>query len=85
MSTEPLPTHVSDHAVLRYLERVDGIDVAKVRQMIAAITKRGVDVGAQKIRCNGVSYYVRDGVITTVTRNPKKTKRARRMRPSDDS
>ena len=33
---KPHVLHVSDHAVLRYLERIRGIDIEKARREIAA-------------------------------------------------
>lgn len=38
--------HVSDHAVLRYLERVRGVDMQEVREEIVAMAKRAGKLGS---------------------------------------
>lgn len=66
--------HISDHAVLRYLERHKGVDTKEIREEIAAIAKRSgkLDFGEQYSRSrddasgltlgiNGVS-----NIVTTV-------------------
>lgn len=60
--------HVTDHAVLRYLERVEGMDIEKVRREIG----RRVDLlnshpGATAVRSAGVRYVIRDLKVVTVT------------------
>lgn len=58
---------VSDHAVLRYLERVEGVDVAAVRRRIAAavrISER--HEGVSGVLHGGLRYKIRDGVVVTV-------------------
>lgn len=47
---------VSDHAVLRYLERVHGVDVAAVRKAIKREAARAAKLGATGVRIEGVSY-----------------------------
>lgn len=64
---------VTDHAVLRYMERLLNVDVERVRQAIedAINTPRSRDtfsfVGNAhcRITIEGVTYCVRDGAITT--------------------
>ena len=66
--------HISDHAVLRYLERYKGVDTKEIREEIAAMAKRSgkLDSGEQYVRhrdeetgitmgLNGVS-----NIVTTV-------------------
>lgn len=60
------PANVSDHAVLRYLERVQGFDVEEVRRQIAATCARGVELGALAVTSNGFRYTLRGDVVTTV-------------------
>lgn len=57
---------VSDHAVLRYLERVQGVDVERIRREIGARVDQAVDLGACGIIIEGYSYKIEDGVVTTV-------------------
>lgn len=60
------PLDVSDHAVLRELERVHGIDVESVRKGIARKTRRGRASGAAGVLLDGIRYVLRDGVVITV-------------------
>ncbi len=64
--------HITDHAVLRYLERGLGVDVAGLRRRIArspspalALADRPGD-GAALI-CNGLRYCLRRGADGTLT------------------
>lgn len=40
--------HISDHAVLRYLERVRGVDVYAVREEIVALAERAGKIGKRR-------------------------------------
>jgi hypothetical protein len=55
---------VTDHAVLRYLERVKGFDVEAVRQHIAGLCK-GVQT-ARCVRAENVDFVIQYGVVVTV-------------------
>lgn len=61
---------VTDHAVLRYLERVGGIDVDRLRLEIAGKTEEADIAGACGVTINGYSYRIAHGlagpVVTTV-------------------
>lgn len=58
---------VTDHAILRYLERVMGVDVEWVRRTIAANTAAAVAMGATSVSKDGVTYSIREGgKISTV-------------------
>lgn len=67
--------YVSDHAVLRHLERAYGLDVEKLRAEIASPT---VQI-AEEFGCgtvigrNGTRVIIRDGVVSTVL--PKRGQR----------
>lgn len=61
--------HITDHAVLRYIERVKGIDVAAIRREIA----KTVAVAEEHETClhvtsNGFRYVLTDGTLVTVKR-----------------
>lgn len=64
---------VTDHAVLRYMERLLNVDVERVRQAIldAMNTPRSGDTfsfvgdASCRITVDGVTYCVRGGAITT--------------------
>lgn len=60
---------VTDHAVLRYLERVDGVDVEAVRQRIAEQCTRGGEADAWSVRCGAARFViVRNVVVSTLHR-----------------
>ncbi len=50
------PVHVSDHAVLRYLERVQGWDIEEVRAHITRLCEPAAWCGASGIQIEGFSY-----------------------------
>jgi hypothetical protein len=56
---------VSDHAVLRYLERVCAVDIEKVRRHICEETSTARSQHANGSRCNGIVYRLKDGYVTT--------------------
>ena len=57
---------VSDHAVIRYLERSQGVDIEGVRSEIAKKAKNGLEQDATAVIVDGLRYPIVDGVITTV-------------------
>lgn len=57
---------VSDHAVVRYLERVLGVDVEGHRRDIGHAVDRAASIGACGIVIGGFCYKMQDGVVTTV-------------------
>ncbi|MEW6125378.1 MAG: hypothetical protein AB1698_22450 [Pseudomonadota bacterium] len=65
MSRAPLP-HVTDHAVLREIERVHGIDVEAVRRHIAHRVRHAVAAGAAGLLSEGHRYIIRAGKVVTV-------------------
>lgn len=70
--TRTPPNHiVSDHALLRELERVHGIDVEAVRRDIARKVARGLAQGAVGVVHDGVRYILRGGHVVTVIRGPR--------------
>lgn len=64
-------THVSDHAIVRYLDRVIGIDIeACKRDMLAKLPKDFTPdekVEFVKIPVDGLQYVMRDNLIISVT------------------
>lgn len=74
MSTLPV---VSDHAVLRFLQRVQGIDIEKVREHIATTCAPAIAACATTLKADGAQYCFRNGAVITVRRatvNPCKTR-----------
>lgn len=74
--TAPLP-HVTDHAVLRYLERVRGMDIEAVRRHIAALCAGAVACGAICYRAEGHRFTIADRTVVTVRPMPGKPSRPR--------
>ena len=63
---------VTDHVVLQYLNRVRGLDVEQVRQLIADTCKSAVAAGAAGVTSDGFHYVLRgDAVITVLPRGGK--------------
>lgn len=56
--------YVTDHAVVRYLERIVGLDVDALRAVIAADCRRAQ--GAPCVRTDSARYIVRGAAIVTV-------------------
>jgi hypothetical protein len=63
--TKALPS-VTDHAVLRFLERARGIDVEAARREIAALATNGVQLHANAVIAEGVKLVLRENVVVTV-------------------
>lgn len=60
---------VTDHAVLRYLERGHGLDVQHFRDHIATLCATGVRYGAFTVAIEDVKFVLVGGkVVTTVER-----------------
>ena len=58
---------ISDHAVLRYLERVQGMDIEHIRRTIGARVDDAARQGACGIIIDGFSYKIEDGFITVTS------------------
>lgn len=59
---------VSDHAVLRWLERVEGLDVAALRNQIAAHAAVGLSYGCDRVVVGAGKLVIEDGTVATVLR-----------------
>lgn len=63
---------ITDHALVRWIERTGFIDLEPVRTAIAASLDRAVaaagelGLGEFLILCDGLVYVVRDGAVITV-------------------
>lgn len=57
---------VTDHAVLRYMERAMGLNVELVRQHIAELCRAPATCGASAVRSEGVKFEIINGAVTTV-------------------
>lgn len=73
---------VTDHAVLRYLERVKGMDIEAVRREIGGIVDRANDhPDASGIVVDGWSYKLRNGHVTTVAPRCQPGRRTGSVKP----
>lgn len=69
MSMDPSkdPIRVTDHAVLRYLERAMGLNIEVVRDHILQLCVAPASFGAVCVRAEGLRFEISDGTIITVT------------------
>lgn len=58
--------NVSDHAVVRWLERCQGIDLTFARKEIAEIVQAAVNLGAANYSLAGVTYILDGPTVTTI-------------------
>lgn len=58
---------VTDHAVLRYMERAMGLNVEIVREHILSITSGAAAFGAVCVRAEGLRFEIDGNRICTVT------------------
>lgn len=59
-----VPISVSDHALVRYLERVLDIDMERLRAEIGIACAR--HQGAPCVKAGGARFMIRNGVVVTV-------------------
>lgn len=71
---------VTDHALLRYLERARGIDVELIREHIALICAPAANAGAVNLRRDGVQYIFAQGAVVTVLGKRQKPSRPAQVR-----
>lgn len=60
------PVRVTDHAVIRYLERAMGLNIEIVRDHIASLCAAPAAYGATALRAEGVKFEIVNGAVTTV-------------------
>jgi hypothetical protein len=58
--------YVSDHALLRYIERVRGIDIDRLRGELADKVQGAVNLGAASYAVDGVTFRLIDNRIVTI-------------------
>ena len=57
---------MSDHAIVRYLDRVRGVDIEGVKSEIMAVAGGAAALGAKAVRRGGSCYVIDRGTIITV-------------------
>lgn len=62
----PKKLPVTDHAVLRWLERHGFVDVEAIRAQIYAETREALKSGASRLTINGTEYRIDRGVVVTL-------------------
>lgn len=60
MKRHPVQVEVSDHAVLRFLEREHGLDVSAVKALIATGVAEGAALSAIAVVIGRVRFVLRD-------------------------
>jgi len=71
--------HVTDHAVLRYLERKYKLDIAAMKKEMAATAEPAMRAGALYSYVDGISYvFEGETIITVITGKPTLARRTRR-------
>lgn len=58
--------NVTDHALVRWLERKHGADLRGYREEIAQTVKDAVSVGASKVTINGLTFVLEKNNVVTV-------------------
>lgn len=73
MKRRAVSLHVSDHAVLRYLERAHGLDIDAVRRHLAGLALPAAEVGAIALQVETVKLVFEVGArgTTVVTALPR--------------
>ncbi len=66
MNRDPTIT-VTDHAVLRYLERVLGMNVSAIREQIKDDCRAAIAVGACSLKKDGFQYHFEGCSVLSVT------------------
>ena len=60
------PSRISDHAVLRYAERIYGFEMEAVRMEIMDKVSTAIELGASSATVNNVKFKIKDNCVTTV-------------------
>lgn len=68
---------VTDHALVRYLERAMGIDLTTARWAIQHAVREAAQAGASSVRVHGLTYMLQGNAVTTIIDAP-----ARNMAPN---
>jgi hypothetical protein len=73
-----LVIRVSDHALVRFLERAGGFDLAPLKTAIQASLNRAVaaadEIGSNEftVVADGLRYFVKNGTVITITDDLKR-------------
>jgi hypothetical protein len=67
----PYTPKISDHALVRWLERIEGQDVEAIRAKIVRAIGDRLETGATRIRYQGITFRADKGVLITVIEEGK--------------
>lgn len=79
--------YVTDHALLRHLERVQGIDVEAIRLELGHLVDRAIEAGAKATVSEGMRYVlIEDRLVSCVPVKsiPLRGRARRRRRDRED-
>jgi hypothetical protein len=62
-----MTVHVSDHALIRWLERFGGVDMDFFRSHISGLVKEAIDAGATSVTIDGYVYTLSPKKRTVIT------------------
>lgn len=65
---------VTDHAVLRYIERKHGVDVEAIRAHIQKAVTDGVRYGATGVIAEGVKFVLQEDTVVTCLKKEWKSR-----------
>jgi len=57
---------VTDRAILRYLEKIEGVDMRPIRRRIEKAARLAIEHGASGVTVEGVTYKLDETRVTTV-------------------
>lgn len=57
---------ISDHAVIRYLERRYGFDFSRIKaELLSPTVRRAIEMGARSVKTNGGRFHIKGNVVAT--------------------
>lgn len=80
MRLRTIPVVVSDHALLRYIQREVGVDIEALRSHVAGLARFGAERSAASVMTGRVRLVLRDSehegqpCVTVVTALPRKSR-----------
>nr|WP_321460424.1 hypothetical protein [uncultured Cohaesibacter sp.] len=82
--TKPLSADfVTDHAVVRYMERVLDMDIEAIRELIASETSYAVQAKADALTAKGKRYVFKNGRVITVLLTKNRMAHLKRLRTGE--
>lgn len=64
LNTEPV--HVTEHSILRYLERAKGVDIDGIRRHIRSVCEGPAALSAACVRAEGLRFEIVNNAVVTV-------------------